>query len=83
MKFRKETAFGFASAILFLSLPVLGQERSSVPEYSAGIAKSILVGGHAYDYNRELSEKFGGRLTGSAAYEGAAEWAATRRLTSL
>ncbi|WP_394833298.1 M20/M25/M40 family metallo-hydrolase [Pendulispora rubella] len=39
------------------------------------LAGSILVGGHAYDYVRDLSDAHGPRLTGSAVLAGAARWA--------
>lgn len=75
MKYREKTAF--AVLVLFFAAPcVTGQAAGSNHEPSAIIAKTILVGGHALDYDRDLSDKFGGRLTGSAAYARAAEWAA-------
>src|SRR5689334_20284022 len=36
------------------------------------------LNGRAYDYTRALTEDIGARLTGTAAYERAAEWAADR-----
>jgi hypothetical protein len=43
---------------------------------TARIAGSILVGGHSCDYLQELTDGFGGRISGSIAYQRAAEWAA-------
>ena len=43
---------------------------------AARLAGSVLVGGRAFDYVKELTDKFGGRLSGSSAYERSAEWAA-------
>ena len=40
------------------------------------LAGSILVGGHAFDYLRDLTDTYGARLTGSPAYALAAAWAA-------
>ncbi|WP_394843786.1 M20/M25/M40 family metallo-hydrolase [Pendulispora brunnea] len=39
------------------------------------LAGSIVVGGHAYDYVRDLSDAYGPRLTGSALLAAAARWA--------
>jgi carboxypeptidase Q len=40
------------------------------------LAGSIVVGGHSMDYERELADGIGARLTGSEAYRRAAAWAA-------
>ena len=40
------------------------------------IAGSVLVSGRSMDYVRGLTDGFGGRLSGSPAYERAAEWSA-------
>lgn len=42
---------------------------------SRQLAGSALVDGHAYEYVSELTDTFGSRMTGSRAYERAAEWA--------
>src|SRR6185369_3416262 len=47
----------------------------TIDQSSARIAGSILVNGRSMDYLRELTD-FGGRLTGTAAYQRSAEWAA-------
>jgi hypothetical protein len=43
---------------------------------SARLAGSILVNGRTMDYLQNLTDKFGDRLTGTASYQRAAEWAA-------
>ena len=43
---------------------------------AARLAGSVLVEGRTFDYLKELTDKFGGRLSGSSAYERSAEWAA-------
>jgi hypothetical protein len=43
---------------------------------AARLAGSMVVGGHALDYLRELTDTYGARLTGSRAYVRAAAWAA-------
>jgi carboxypeptidase Q len=45
---------------------------------SASLAGSVLVGGHSMQYLRGLADGFGGRLSGSNAYERSAEWAAAQ-----
>src|SRR3954467_2581426 len=40
------------------------------------IAGQIMVNGHSMQYLQELTDRFGGRLTGSPAYNAAAQWAA-------
>lgn len=42
------------------------------------ITGSILINGHSMQYLRELTDQFGGRLTGSQAYRRSAEWAANQ-----
>ncbi|MFL6283627.1 MAG: M20/M25/M40 family metallo-hydrolase, partial [Pyrinomonadaceae bacterium] len=43
---------------------------------AASLAGTVLVGGRSMDYLRGLADGFGGRLSGSPAYERSAEWAA-------
>ncbi len=43
---------------------------------AAQIAGNIVTKDRAYDYLRELTDTFGGRLGGSVAYEASAQWAA-------
>jgi hypothetical protein len=51
---------------------------NSINQASIRIAGSILADGHSMDYLRGLTEQFGGRLTGSPAYQRSAEWAAAQ-----
>jgi carboxypeptidase Q len=57
---------------------VLGAAASGQPPFDANVsgqlAGSILVGGRSFEYVAELTDKFGSRLTGSPAYQRAAEW---------
>lgn len=67
------------SLALLLSVvaPLRAQQPSAeVQQASARIAGSILVGGRSYDYLQSLTDKFGGRLSGSTSYQRAADWAA-------
>jgi carboxypeptidase Q len=69
------------SIALFLSLSTfaqaaVAQQPAQLQPASARIAGSILVNGRSMDYLQNLTDKFGGRLTGVAAYQRAAEWAA-------
>ena len=61
---------------LFLVLPAQGEPAETMPDALSSIARSIVVGGHTAEYDRALSDKFGGRLSGSPAYESAATWSA-------
>jgi carboxypeptidase Q len=54
------------------------QQRDMSREAAERIASSILVGGQSMSYVTELSDTFGGRLTGTAAYERSAQWAAAK-----
>jgi carboxypeptidase Q len=54
------------------------QQRDASREATERIASSILVGGQSMGYVRELSDTFGGRLTGTAVYERSAQWAAAK-----
>ncbi|HKV41495.1 MAG TPA: M20/M25/M40 family metallo-hydrolase [Blastocatellia bacterium] len=54
----------------------LAQTPGRLDEISARIAGTILVNGHSLEYDRQLSDGFGGRLTGTDAYNRAAQWAA-------
>jgi carboxypeptidase Q len=73
----------WAGALLVLlsfgAPPARGQEKEHLalvgPTGDVRLAQSILVDGHAPDYLRELSDRFGGRVSGSEAYDNAAAWA--------
>ncbi|MGH9765315.1 MAG: M20/M25/M40 family metallo-hydrolase, partial [Blastocatellia bacterium] len=74
---RKITAIVVGSiCLLTLMMPVFGQEHGSQDEAARRIASSILINGHVMEYETGLANGFGGRLTGSPAYNKAAEWAA-------
>lgn len=57
----------------------LGIALSGQPQFDAAasrqLAGSILVDGQAYHYVSELTDTFGSRVTGSRAYQRAADWA--------
>ena len=59
---------------LLLSPAIARQDTSG--RQAAHIVGTIFVDGHSIDYARELSDGFGGRVSGSAAYQRATEWAA-------
>ena len=61
-------------ALLLQSTPA--QQRDETRERAERIASSIMVSGQSMNYVTELSDTFGGRLTGSRAYQRSAEWAA-------
>jgi hypothetical protein len=67
------------SLLLLLSLfahAAIAQQPAEFQQASARLAGSILVKGRAMDYLQNLTDKFGGRLTGTNAYQRSAEWAA-------
>lgn len=69
----------FLTSLLLLSLfahSAIAQQPAEFQQASARLAGSILVNGRAMDYLQNLTEKFGGRLTGTNAYQRSAEWAA-------
>lgn len=53
-------------------------KRDPIEQASSELIGSILVKGHSMDYLRGLTDQFGGRLTGSRAYQRSAEWAANQ-----
>jgi carboxypeptidase Q len=63
-------------AALLVPMTLAQQPTADVQQASARLAGSVLVGGHAMKYLEDLTDKFGGRLTGSLAYNRSAEWAA-------
>lgn len=65
-------------AALLAPLTLAQQPTADVQQASARLAGSILVGGHAMKYLEDLTDQFGGRLTGSPAYNRSAEWAAAQ-----
>ena len=64
-------------ALLVSSIPAQQRGKADPSERAAAeIIGTILVNGHAMEYLRGLTDQFGGRLTGSPAYQRSAEWAA-------
>ena len=68
---RKESFF--LLAILF-NLTLAQQDTFQIQ--STRIAGSILVDGHSLDYLQDLTDGFGGRISGSTSYQQASKWAA-------
>jgi hypothetical protein len=52
------------------------QTKDDFRQSAARIAGAMLTEEHAFGYLRDLSDQFGGRVTGTRAYHRAAEWAA-------
>ncbi|HEV7903127.1 MAG TPA: M20/M25/M40 family metallo-hydrolase [Pyrinomonadaceae bacterium] len=78
MKFFR-TSFLSLSLSLVLLLPSVAlaqQPTAALQQTSARLAGEVLVNGRAMEYVQNLSDKFGGRLSGSPAYGRAAGWAA-------
>lgn len=73
----KRSALAFTLLVALLApLAVAQHPATEAQQTAARLAGSILVGGHAMKYLEDLTDKFGGRLTGSPAYKRSAEWAA-------
>ncbi len=64
--------------ILALAIPSASQIRENLQQTAARIAGSALTDEHASEYLRNLTDQFGGRVTGTAAYQRAAEWTASQ-----
>jgi hypothetical protein len=60
----------------FAQTTVTQKPSDEVRQASARLAGSVLVGGRSMEYLKGLADGFGGRLSGSPAYERSAEWAA-------
>jgi carboxypeptidase Q len=56
--------------------PSSRKPSDEVRREAASLAGTVLVGGRSMDYLKGLADGFGGRLSGSPAYERSAEWAA-------
>ncbi|MEW6736659.1 MAG: M20/M25/M40 family metallo-hydrolase [Acidobacteriota bacterium] len=69
-------AFALIVALMFFSLAATAQQSDGLPKTSARIMSSILIDGQSLNYLQVLSDKIGPRLTGSAAHQRAAQWAA-------
>lgn len=68
---------GLLCAILIIP-PAFAQDAEALRQRAAQIAGNIVTKDDAYEYLRELTDKFGGRLGGSPAYARSAEWAAAQ-----
>lgn len=62
----------------FAQTTAAGASPEQIKQAAARLAGSVLVGGRSMEYLRALADGFGGRLTGSPAYERSAEWAAAQ-----
>src|ERR1700744_6572168 len=58
------------SATAQMPIQISAETRSAMEH----IAGSILVGGRAYNYDEQLADNIGGRLTGSDAYNRGVVW---------
>ncbi|HEX8069502.1 MAG TPA: M20/M25/M40 family metallo-hydrolase [Pyrinomonadaceae bacterium] len=71
--------FALSLTLSFALLPCgvrAQQPGAEVQQAAARVAGAALVNGRSYEYLQSLTDKFGGRLTGSPAYARSAEWAA-------
>jgi carboxypeptidase Q len=76
-KFRRLAGLTLVVSLSFMTTGShAGAQQSESQDVSARLAGSFLVAGHSLDYVKGLADGFGGRLTGSDAYNRAAEWAA-------
>ena len=60
-----------APVFSYAQMPVSPETRATV----AGIVGDVMVNGQAYEYDRQLADTIGPRLTGSANYVHAVSWA--------
>lgn len=71
--------YRFAIALLATTIPALTYAQMPVsPETRATIARivgDVMVNGQAYEYDRQLADTIGPRLTGSSNYVHAVSWA--------
>jgi len=65
------------TAFLFLAIVSSGQQGSDLQQRTAQLASSVFTG-PSMGTLRELTDGFGGRLTGSASYDRSTEWAAAK-----
>jgi hypothetical protein len=66
----------FLSLVLSVPFVAFAQQPATLEQTSARLAGEVVVNSRAMDYVQNLSDKFGGRLSGSPAYARAAAWAA-------
>jgi carboxypeptidase Q len=64
-------------SLLAIVVPLSGQSAADI-DVSRRLTGATLVDGQSYRYVSELTDTFGSRLTGSAAYQRAAQWAAAQ-----
>jgi hypothetical protein len=68
---------------LVMTLAITASGQPGVDANAARqLAGSIVVNGRSFEYVSELTGRFGARLTGSPAYQRAAEWAVTQFRTA-
>jgi len=61
-----------------LCISTAAAQQPSAPSHQSSVVKLggyLMVAGKAYEYDRELADEIGPRLTGSANYEKATDWA--------
>ncbi|HEX6624453.1 MAG TPA: M20/M25/M40 family metallo-hydrolase [Pyrinomonadaceae bacterium] len=63
-------------ALLSQAVARQAPQPSTEIKQAAALAGAVLVSGRSMDYVKGLTDGFGGRLSGSPAYERSAEWAA-------
>ena len=79
MNSTKHSALALLLLVALLASPSLAQQPTADTQPAAArLAGAVLVGGHAMKYLEDLTDNFGGRLTGSPAYNHSAEWAAAQ-----
>jgi carboxypeptidase Q len=62
-------------AVSFLVNGVLAEQPGEFKPAAEQLAGAILIDGRSMTYLQDLTDRFGGRLTGTPAYNHAAEWA--------
>jgi hypothetical protein len=62
--------------LLQSNIAIARQQAAEFEKAASTLAGSILVDGKSMEFLRGLTDQFGGRLTGTPAYNRAAEWAA-------
>jgi carboxypeptidase Q len=73
-----KTAVTTVMLLFLFFLQVVLAQPDSPQHQSAFLAGSIMVEGHSLEYLRGLTDGFGGRVSGSSAYQKAAEWAVSQ-----
>jgi hypothetical protein len=68
--------------LIIISFEVAFTQQDTMQQLSAHITGSILVNGHSLNYLQDLTDGFGGRISGSSSYQRAAEWAAEQFRTA-